>query len=57
MHTDLGTAVQELRESLGLFEVRGEHMLLQSRADSIDCYARELARLPFDFEILASIEL
>lgn len=57
LHTDLRTAVEELRESLGLFEVRGEHVLLSSRTDSIDWYARQLARLPFDFEILAPDEL
>ncbi len=57
LHTDLQTAIQELRESLGLFEARGEHVLLRSRTDSIDWFARQLARLPFAFEILAPDEL
>lgn len=57
LHTDLATAVQELRESLGLFEARGDHVLLRSRTDSIDWFARQLARVPFEFEIRAPDEL
>lgn len=51
LRTDLKTAVAELHESLGLFEVREGGVLLQARTDSLDWFARQLARLPFPFEI------
>ena len=57
LHTDLATAVQVLHESLGLFESHEGGVLLRSQTDSIDWYARQLARLPFAFEIRAPLEL
>ncbi|HEX6929628.1 MAG TPA: WYL domain-containing protein, partial [Gammaproteobacteria bacterium] len=57
LHTDLKTAAEELRESLGLLEAREGGVLLRAHTDSIDWYARQLARLPFDFDILAPVEL
>ncbi|MHB8406076.1 MAG: helix-turn-helix transcriptional regulator [Gammaproteobacteria bacterium] len=49
--TDLETAVAELHQSIGLFEPYEGGVLLRSQTDSIDWYARQLARLPFPFDI------
>ena len=57
LHTDLANAVQALHESLGLFESHEGGVLLRSHTDSIDWYARQLARLPFAFEIRTPLEL
>jgi predicted DNA-binding transcriptional regulator YafY len=51
LETDLSTALQVLRESMGLFEPCTGGVLLRSRTDSIDWYARQLAQLPFDFVV------
>lgn len=51
LRTDLNTAMQELHESIGLFEPCAGGVLLRSRTDSLDWFARQLIRLPFDFEI------
>lgn len=51
LKTDLPTALQVLRESIGLFEPCAGGVLLRSRTDSIDWYARQLAQVPFDFAV------
>jgi predicted DNA-binding transcriptional regulator YafY len=51
LHTDLQTALESLSPSLGLFEPQGDDVLFRTRTDSIDWLARQLARLPFAFEI------
>lgn len=57
LHTDLNTAMQELNESIGLFEPCADGVLLRSRTDSVDWFGRQLMRLPFDFDIRETAEL
>lgn len=63
LHTDLATAHQRLFTDMGTLEyqtgsnARRPTVLLRSEADDIDWFARELARLPFRFEVLAPKEL
>jgi predicted DNA-binding transcriptional regulator YafY len=57
LHTDLNTAMQELHESIGLFEPCTDGVLLRSRTDSVDWFGRQLMRLPFDFDIREPAEL
>lgn len=52
LHTDLATAHRELFEAVGVFEPADDGVLLQAQADDLDWFARELARLPFDFRVL-----
>jgi predicted DNA-binding transcriptional regulator YafY len=51
LKTDLDTARKELFESLGLVQPCTGGVLLHSQTDDLDWFARELARLPFDFEV------
>lgn len=51
LNTDLGTAQRALFPALGVLEWVDDGVLLRSRADDLDWFARELARLPFGFEI------
>jgi len=57
LKTDLRTALEEMGDSIGLFESCEQGVLLRSRTDSIDWYARQLAKLPFAFEIRQPSEL
>lgn len=57
LKTDLATARRELFESIGTFEPAAEGVLLFGQTDSLDWFARELARLPFAFEIRRPPEL
>lgn len=57
LFTDLKNAVEELPESLGLFEACDGGVRLRSRTDSIDWYARQLARVSFGFEIREPVTL
>lgn len=57
LRTDLKTAMQKLNDSIGLFEPCEEGVLLRSRTDHLDWFARQLARLPFEFEIRQPVEL
>ncbi|MCB1051365.1 MAG: YafY family transcriptional regulator [Acidobacteria bacterium] len=51
LDTDLKTALTELREGLGVYEPCADGVILRTRTDSIRWFARQLTRLPFDFEI------
>jgi len=51
LHTDLDTALKFLEGSIGLFEPLEKGVLLRSQADDLVWYARDLARLPFDFSV------
>ena len=57
LRTDLATARAELHLALGLPEACKEGVLLRGSADELDWYARELMRLPFEFEVRAPREL
>lgn len=51
LQTDLKTAMLELGEHIGLFEPHPEGILFRTSTDSIEWMARQLARVPFRFEI------
>jgi predicted DNA-binding transcriptional regulator YafY len=57
LHTDLQTARAQLFSAIGVFEPAEGGVRLTSQADDLHWYARELARLPFDFEIREPPEL
>jgi predicted DNA-binding transcriptional regulator YafY len=49
--TDLATAQRELFSAFGVLEWVGDGVLLRSQADDLKWFARELSRLPFDFQV------
>src|SRR5262245_50826872 len=51
LKTDLESARRELFPAVGVLEWEGTGVLLRGEVDSLPWFARELARLPFDFEI------
>ncbi|MHB8425998.1 MAG: helix-turn-helix transcriptional regulator [Gammaproteobacteria bacterium] len=55
--TDPKTAVNNMGGDIGLYEPSGDGMLLRSSTDSLDWFARQLAKLPFAFEIRRPAEL
>jgi predicted DNA-binding transcriptional regulator YafY len=55
--TDLEAARDELPESLGLFEPTAGGVLWHGQTNDLDWFARQLARLPFDFTIRRPAEL
>ncbi|SDL83588.1 transcriptional regulator [Franzmannia pantelleriensis] len=57
LHTDLAHAVEELGRHIGVFTPDENGVMLYARTDSLSWFARQLAHQPFDFEILAPLEL
>ena len=57
LKTDLRTAREQLFSAIGVFEPVDGGVRLTSQADDLLWYARELARLPFAFEIRQPTEL
>lgn len=51
LKTDLASARRALFEAVGVFEPEGEDTRLSAQADDLDWFARELARLPFDYAV------
>jgi predicted DNA-binding transcriptional regulator YafY len=51
LETDLQTARRELCPAVGVLEWTGGGVLLRGEVDSLPWFARELARLPFEFTI------
>ena len=51
LDTDLATARRELFPAAGMLEKTQNGVLLRSQVDELPWFARELARLPFSFEI------
>ncbi len=51
LETDLSKAQRELFPAAGVLEETAGGVLLRSQVDDLDWFARELARLPFSFEI------
>jgi predicted DNA-binding transcriptional regulator YafY len=51
LETDLESAKRELFQAIGVLEPCDGGVLLRSQADDLQWYARELARLPWSFEI------
>lgn len=57
LHTDMKTATEELGRNIGLLLPQDEGVLLQTRTDGINWFARQLARLSFPFDIREPPEL
>ncbi|MBX3698611.1 MAG: YafY family transcriptional regulator [Dokdonella sp.] len=55
--TDLASARRESFEAIGIFEAEETGVLLHAQADDLDWFARELARLPFEFKVRKPAEL
>ncbi len=53
LRTDLDRARRETFDAIGVFTPEGDAVRLSAQADDFDWFARELARLPFDFKVLA----
>ena len=53
LHTDLDRARRETFDAIGVFAPEGDGVRLSAQADDLDWFARELARLPFDFAVVA----
>lgn len=54
---DLATVKNALFETIGIFEPDADGVILFAQIDDLDWFARELARLPFDFEVRAPAAL
>lgn len=52
LKTDLATAREQLFETIGLFQPCESGLMLHSQTDDLRWYARQLARLECDFEII-----
>lgn len=57
LKTDMATARAELFAAIGLLVPAGDAVLLHSQVDDLAWYARQLARLSFDFEVLEPLAL
>ena len=57
LKTNLQTARRQLFPAAGVLAATGDGVLLQSQVDDLHWFARELSRLPFDFEVRRSAEL
>ncbi|PKM20502.1 MAG: transcriptional regulator [Gammaproteobacteria bacterium HGW-Gammaproteobacteria-15] len=57
LHTDKHTAAQAMGETASMLKPQADGLLLNTRTDSCYCLAQWLSQLPFDFSIIAPIEL
>ncbi|MFC5474335.1 helix-turn-helix transcriptional regulator [Paraherbaspirillum soli] len=57
LKADLDSARSHLFEAIGVFEQTAEGVLIRNQSDDLDWFARQLARLPFAFEIRRPAEL
>jgi predicted DNA-binding transcriptional regulator YafY len=57
LHADLKTVSELFWDAIGMFEQTEEGVLLRSQTDHIDWFARQLASLPFHFEVRKPVEL
>ena len=57
LETDLESAQRELFPAIGVLEPHRDAVLLRSQADDLNWFARELARLPWPFEVIKPAEL
>ncbi len=51
LHTDLERARRQVFPAFGVLEQSADGVLLRGQTDDLDWYARELARLPFAFDV------
>lgn len=52
LHAGLERVRREISETLGILEGSGDTVRLLAQTDDLDWFARQLARLPFDFTVL-----
>jgi predicted DNA-binding transcriptional regulator YafY len=57
LHTDLDRARRETLDAIGVFAPEGDVVRLSAQTDDLDWFARELARLSFDFTVLTPAAL
>jgi predicted DNA-binding transcriptional regulator YafY len=57
LKTTLALAQAELFDALGVFHPVGDAVMLYSQVDDLPWFARQLARVPFDFEVIEPPEL
>jgi predicted DNA-binding transcriptional regulator YafY len=57
LKTDMAAARAHLFAEAGVFEETGEGVLIHAQSDELDWFARQLAGMPFDFEIRHPPEL
>jgi predicted DNA-binding transcriptional regulator YafY len=57
LHADLDRARRETLDAIGVFTPEAGGVRLSARTDDLDWFARELARVPFDFEVLSPAAL
>ncbi|WHZ18762.1 MAG: Transcriptional regulator, YafY family [Rhodanobacteraceae bacterium] len=57
LHTDLAKARESFSPAIGLFEETDGGVLLRVRTDDLAWFARQLARVPFEFEIRTPLQL
>lgn len=57
LKTDLAKAAKVLPPWLGVLDAEDDGVMLRAQADDLDWFARELAGLSFDFEIVEPREL
>jgi predicted DNA-binding transcriptional regulator YafY len=57
LHADLDRARRETLDAFGVFAPEGDAVRLSAQTESLDWFARELSRLPFDFVVLAPAAL
>lgn len=57
LHTDKTTAALAMGATAAMLKPQPEGLLLSSRTDSAYCFALWLSQLPFDFTVLAPVEL
>jgi predicted DNA-binding transcriptional regulator YafY len=57
LRTDLQTASSHFFDAIGVFEQSDDGVLLRSQTDHIDWFARQLAAVPFQFEVRAPAAL
>lgn len=57
LKTSMATAQAELFDAIGVFRPVGDAVMLYSQADDLHWFARQLARVSFDFEVVEPPEL
>jgi predicted DNA-binding transcriptional regulator YafY len=57
LHTDITTATDTMGDIEALFQQQPDGLLLKTTTDSLACFARWLAWLPFSFRVLEPLEL
>ncbi|HET9653507.1 MAG TPA: YafY family protein [Usitatibacter sp.] len=57
LRTDIDTAKFELVPALGIVEKHADGVMLKGSTDELEWYARELMRLPFEFEVRTPVSL